>query len=205
MAAAKQLAAQVVFVLGGPGAGKGTQCQRIVSEFGYVHLSAGDLLRAEQADPKSEHGALIKTCIKEGTIVPVEVTLALIKNAIANNMKSIGAFQFLIDGFPRNKDNLDGWNKVMTDVNVDFILFLDCPESVMESRLLSRGQTSGRTDDNIESIRKRFLTYQEQTKPIIDHFDALGKVRRVIASDPVDKVFQNVAKNFTKPAAGSKH
>lgn len=84
------------------------------------------------------------------------MTLALIKNAIANNMKSIGAFRFLIDGFPRNKDNLDGWNKVMTDVNVDFILFLDCPESVMESRLLSRGQTSGRTDDNIESIRKRY-------------------------------------------------
>lgn len=67
-----------------------------------------------------------------------------------------GDHHFLIDGFPRNQDNLDGWNRVMGNyAKVQFVLFFDCPEDVMEARLLERGKTSGRTDDNIESIKKR--------------------------------------------------
>eukprot|EP00474_Spongospora_subterranea_P009356 CRZ09814.1 hypothetical protein [Spongospora subterranea] len=193
--------AHVVFVLGGPGSGKGTQCARIVTEFGYVHLSAGDLLREERAKPESTNGQLIDKCIKEGSIVPVEVTIALLKGAIESNVKAQGAKRFLVDGFPRNKDNLDGWNKTMKEVNVDFVLFLDCDQSVMEQRLLSRSEISGRADDNIESIRKRFITYQESTKPIIDLFEKIGKLRQVSSNGSVDEVFAEISKVFTKPAA----
>ncbi|XP_078733524.1 UMP-CMP kinase-like [Lampetra fluviatilis] len=73
------LVPEVVFVLGGPGAGKGTQCEKIVETFGYTHLSAGDLLRAERSRKGSEFGTLIEKCIREGSIVPVEITLALLK------------------------------------------------------------------------------------------------------------------------------
>lgn len=101
---------RVIFVLGGPGAGKGTQCARMVREYGFVHLSAGDLLRDER-DSGSPVGTLIEEYIREGKIVPVEVTVNLIKKAMAAS----GSSKFLVDGFPRNFDNLQGWQRVMGD------------------------------------------------------------------------------------------
>ncbi|KAF9907778.1 hypothetical protein BX616_000336, partial [Lobosporangium transversale] len=92
--------ATVIFVLGGPGVGKGTQCANLVRDFGFVHLSAGDLLRAEQERPGSQYGDLIRSYIKEGKIVPMEVTIALLENA----MLASGQTRFLIDGFPRKMD-----------------------------------------------------------------------------------------------------
>lgn len=100
----------VFFVLGGPGAGKGTQCKKLVQEFGLIHLSAGDLLRAER-NLKSKNAELINNYIKEGQIVPVEITVNLIKKAMLKNM-NYGYSTFIIDGFPRNYDNFQGWNKV---------------------------------------------------------------------------------------------
>ena len=94
----------VLFVLGGPGAGKGTQCSRLVSTHGFAHLSAGDLLRAEQSRPGSDFGELISTCIKDGTIVPMEVTIKLLENAMRDEMTARGTKRFLIDGFPRKMD-----------------------------------------------------------------------------------------------------
>jgi UMP-CMP kinase len=89
----------VVFVLGAPGSGKGTQCERIVEKFGFVHLSAGDLLREERNTPGSQYGSLIEGHITAGTIVPVEITCSLLENA----MQKSNANNFLIDGFPRNQ------------------------------------------------------------------------------------------------------
>ena len=97
-------------MLGGPGAGKGTQCANLVSDYGFVHLSAGDLLRAER-DSGSPDGEMITQFINEGKIVPVEVTVNLIKKAMAQS----GGSKFLIDGFPRNQNNLEGWFTTMGD------------------------------------------------------------------------------------------
>lgn len=88
----------VIFVLGGPGAGKGTQCSKLVSDYGFKHLSAGDLLREEQDRPGSEFGEMIKTYIKEGTIVPMEVTIQLLENAMKKAMQEENKSTFLIDG-----------------------------------------------------------------------------------------------------------
>lgn len=185
---------KVVFVLGGPGAGKGTQCARIVENFGYVHLSAGDLLREERAKPGSEYGELIESYIKDGKIVPVEITCSLLQNA----MKLSGKDKFLIDGFPRNQNNLDGWNKsVGSSVELQFVLFFDCPLEICTQRCLQRGAAgSGRTDDNMESLIKRFNTYQSETKPIIDHYQNLNLVRKIDATKSTDEVFEEVKKLF---------
>lgn len=166
----------VVFVLGGPGAGKGTQCARLVQDYGFVHLSAGDLLRAEQQRPGSQYGAMIADYIKEGKIVPMEVTVALLSNAIAEALDKQGATdaghsipdehkakwsdgkgRFLVDGFPRKMDQAIKFDESVCPSQ--FVLFLQCSEEVMLERLLERGKTSGRADDNIESIKKRFRTY----------------------------------------------
>lgn len=189
---------QIVFVLGGPGAGKGTQCQNIVNEFGFVHLSAGDLLREERARPNSEMGELIEDCIKNGKIVPVKVTCSLLENAIHKNMKELGKTKFLIDGFPRNQDNLDGWNLQMSEkVDFLFVLFFDCNEEICIERCLKRGKAgSGRSDDNEESMKKRIQTYTNDSLPIIEHYKNLKKVRHINASLAADEVFEEVQEAF---------
>jgi len=88
----------VVFVLGGPGSGKGTQCANMVKDYGFKHLSAGDLLREEQDRPESEFGDMIKQYIREGQIVPMEVTVQLLENAMTNAMEKENKKRFLIDG-----------------------------------------------------------------------------------------------------------
>ncbi len=89
---------------------------------------------------------------------------------------------------------MQGWTDEMVDVDVAGVLFYDCPEDEMERRLLERGKTSGRTDDNIEAIRKRFRTYIDSTMPIIEHFASQKKVFRILATDTPDKVFQETQK-----------
>ncbi|XP_035699022.1 UMP-CMP kinase-like [Branchiostoma floridae] len=189
----------IVFVLGPPGAGKGTQSQNIVKEFGYVHLSAGDLLRAERNSPGSEYGELIETHIKNGSIVPVAITISLIERA----MKDSASTKFLIDGFPRNEDNLQGWNERMEDkTNLKFVLFFDCSEEVCVQRCLHRGEQQAkagakRSDDNLDSLRKRISTYTNSTWPIIDHYQKLSLVRTVDAAGSEDEIFAEVKKLFS--------
>uniref|UniRef100_A0A1B0A671 UMP-CMP kinase n=1 Tax=Glossina pallidipes TaxID=7398 RepID=A0A1B0A671_GLOPL len=185
---------KVIFVLGGPGAGKGTQCSKIVARFQFEHLSAGDLLRAERAREGSEYGALIDEYIRNGKIVPVEVTCSLLENA----MKKSANNRFLVDGFPRNQDNLDGWNRQMSDkVDFQFVLFFDCPEDVCVDRCLTRGQSgSGRSDDNIESLKKRIETYNNDSMPIIKYFEEMGKVEKIDAKYNADDIFTKVEKIF---------
>lgn len=178
--------------MGGPGSGKGTNCARIKDQFGYEHLSAGDLLRAER-ESGSELADMINTYIKEGKIVPAEVTVGLLRKA----MDSSNTDKFLVDGFPRDLMNLECWNKEMDSVaDVLFLLFLDCPNEVVVERLLERGKTSGRTDDNAESIQKRLVTYDNQTRPIIEHFRSLDKVRQVDSNRSEAEVFADVAAHF---------
>ncbi|XP_077189941.1 UMP-CMP kinase [Paroedura picta] len=190
----------VVFVLGGPGAGKGTQCARIVAKYGYTHLSAGDLLRDERKRPGSQYGELIESYIKEGKIVPVEITISLLKRAMEETMaENAQKNKFLIDGFPRNEDNLQGWNKTMDGkADVSFVLFFDCNNEICINRCLERGKSSGRSDDNRDSLEKRIHTYLESTKPIIDLYEKMGKVRKVDASKSVDEVFGKVVSIFDK-------
>ncbi|XDA69919.1 hypothetical protein R6Z07F_000293 [Ovis aries] len=191
---------QVVFVLGGPGAGKGTQCARIVEKYGYTHLSAGELLRDERKNPDSQYGELIEKYIKDGKIVPVEITISLLRREMDQTMAANAQKnKFLIDGFPRNQDNLQGWNKTMDGkADVSFVLFFDCNNEICIERCLERGKSSGRSDDNRESLEKRIQTYLQSTKPIIDLYEEMGKVKKIDASKSVDEVFDEVVKIFDK-------
>jgi UMP-CMP kinase family protein len=183
----------VVFVLGGPGAGKGTMCSVANIQLGWTHLSAGDLLRAEKAKPDSVNGQLITTFITEGKIVPVEITVNLIKQAMAEVTAATGNKNFLIDGFPRNLNNLEGWNQVMgDDVNVAFMLFFECPLPVLEQRILGRAKYSGRSDDNLVAVRKRFNTYKQETLPIVESFKESKRCIELDSSKPRTEVYAAV-------------
>ena len=131
----------------------------------------------------------------EGKIVPVEITCQLLKKGMEKlgwNKKS-----FLIDGFPRNQDNYDGWVRVLGDtVDVPFVVFLDADEDTMIQRIIERSKTSGRTDDNIESLRKRFATFKSDSMPIIDFYEKQGKVRKIDGLKSIDEVFADFEKIF---------
>ncbi len=182
---------KVIFVLGGPGSGKGTQCGKLVSAYSnVVHFSAGDLLR-EETKSESETGKMISQMIRDGAIVPGHITIELLRKAIYSHPNSSNA-TFLIDGFPREmKQALDFELQVSP---CQFVLFFDCPMEELEKRLLNRGLTSGRSDDNIESIKKRFATFEQQTLPVFEYFKAQNRVRKINSARPIDEVFAEVSK-----------
>jgi len=186
----------VLFVLGKPGSGKGTQCDRIINEFKLCrHLSAGDLLR-EKRKENDETSELIENYIKEGKIVPVEITISLLQKAMEKQQSAVNMCDrllFLIDGFPRNKDNYDGWNKQMDKVaRVHGVLFFNISDEVATERCLARGAGgSGRTDDNVESLKKRLNTYKE-TATVIDQYRQQNIVSEFKGEGTVDEIYSKV-------------
>jgi len=180
----------VVFVLGGPGSGKGTQCEKLVKDFGFVHLSAGDLLREEQQRPGSQFGELIQNIMKEGKIVPSEITITLLEKAMIENDSD----RFIIDGFPRQLDQASAFEKEV--VESTFVIYFECSEEVMLKRLLKRGETSGRVDDNIESIKKRFKTFIDTSYPVVEHYMKQGKVKTIPCEGSIDEVYAKVKPIF---------
>mmetsp|Transcript_33141 Transcript_33141/g.48588 ORF Transcript_33141/g.48588 Transcript_33141/m.48588 type:complete len:244 (+) Transcript_33141:3-734(+) len=196
--AQKESKYQVVFILGGPGSGKGTQCERLCLDLrSWSHLSAGDLLRAERKKDDSELANVINSNIAAGKIVPSEITVRLLRNAMEEEKQRSGTTKFLIDGFPRSEGNVTSWKEVMDGVaTLEFAVFLDCPEDTMTSRLLERGQTSGRNDDKLDVIRKRFQTYRDESMPIVEMYTKEGKCRSIAADRSIDEVYADMKSLF---------
>jgi len=128
-------------------------------------------------------------------------------------VRASGGQRFLIDGFPRNTNNLSGWQQVAGDeLTLGGVLFYDCPEETMEARLLERGKTSGRSDDNIESIKKRFRTYTQETTPILQYYDHQGMDYKIDGTRDVEVVWQStkeaidaIEKRFKAASAKETH
>lgn len=191
---------KVIFVLGGPGVGKGTQCTALTkasdsNEFNsYIHLSAGDLLRAERSRPDSPYAKIINHNIQQGTIVPYQITIDLLKVSMKEHEGTCDFF--LIDGFPRSVSQGVAFEDQIFPCSA--LLFFDCPEEVLITRLVKRSQTSGRDDDNVESIRKRLVTYKTETLPVIDHYDSQGKVFKVDCDDSIESITLKVKEILNK-------
>ncbi len=180
----------IVFVLGGPGSGKGTQCALIAKEFDYMHISAGDELRKFVESGKPE-AAAVKQIMVEGKIVPYEVTLGLLQRV----MDASGKQRFLVDGFPRALDQAFAFEKKICQCA--FVLNFTVADEVLRQRLRQRGLTSGRADDNDETIAKRIVTFHSQTEPVIQFYDQFHKVKSIDASGSVEHVWAAVKAAFT--------
>uniref|UniRef100_A0A5B6Z091 adenylate kinase n=1 Tax=Davidia involucrata TaxID=16924 RepID=A0A5B6Z091_DAVIN len=182
--------AAVIFVLGGPACGKGSQCSKIAAHFEFRHLSVGDLLQ-EEIDSGSENGAMIQDFKKEGKLVPSDVVVKVVQRAMQGSKNK----KFLIDGFPRNIENLAAAENIMK-IDPDFVLFFDCSEEEMIRRSLNRNQ--GRADDNIETMRKRLKVFVECTLPVINYYRLKEKVERIDGERPMEEVFEVVKSIFSK-------
>ncbi|TGZ54770.1 hypothetical protein CRM22_010551 [Opisthorchis felineus] len=179
--------AKAIFILGGPGSGKGTQCEKLVKKYKYNHLSSGDLLRAE-CESGSSRGQELKAIMERGELVPLGIVLSLLKEAMLRCVKKNRIF--LIDGYPRELEQGIRFEKEVCPCLC--VITFDVSEQVMVQRLKKRGETSGRVDDNEETIIKRLKTFNESTKPVIDHYEKQNKLIRIDASGTVDKIFKNV-------------
>ncbi|KAM4695811.1 adenylate kinase isoenzyme 1 isoform 1-T1 [Rhinophrynus dorsalis] len=179
---------KIIFVVGGPGSGKGTQCEKIVEKYGYTHLSTGDLLRAEVSSG-SERGKNLSAIMERGELVPLDTVLDMLKEAmIAKADTSKG---FLIDGYPREVKQGEEFEKKIGAPSL--LLYIDAGSETMVKRLLKRGETSGRADDNEATIKKRLETYYKATEPVIAMYEGRGIVRKIHAEGTVDEVFAQVS------------
>ncbi len=197
----------VVFVLGGPGAGKGTMCELAESQLGWTHLSTGELLRDEQ-ESDSPHANQLKEILAAGKLAPDKLIVELLSKKMESVIRSTGKNNFLLDGFPRSLGNMDVWNEVYgSDSELPTMLYLECPYDVLEKRILGRSKYTGRSDDNVESIKARFETFKETTLPIVEHFREAGKCIEIDCSQDRQVVYNLVRDGlaeFTTEEAAAK-
>ena len=188
----------VVFVLGGPGTGKGTMCELAESQLGWTHLSTGELLRAERkaGGPTAD---TIEKHLTAGKLAPNEIVMELLKNAMENVTRLTGRNNFLLDGFPRSLNNLEGWYDIFgREDELPKMLYLECPYAVLEKRILSRARYTGRSDDNIESVKLRFDTFKAETLPTVELFKSKGLCVDIDTSLDRQSVYDLVSSNLAE-------
>lgn len=181
-----------LILFGPPGSGKGTQSEKIVEKFGLVHLSTGNLLRAEIAD-KTPLGLEAKNFIDKGQLVPDEVVIGMIDTMLEKHSDAKG---FLFDGFPRTVAQAEALDKLLSlrKTSITKVIALEVSEEELVDRLLKRGATSGRTDDTDESIiRKRFSVYRNETEPVAEHYKKLGRFESIKGEGSVDDIFAAIS------------
>ncbi len=188
----------VVFVIGGPGSGKGTMCELAESQLGWTHLSTGELLRAE-IESSGPHGPEIEQILAAGQLVPNRITMGLLKNAMETVTRTTGKNNFLLDGFPRSLENMEGWYEMFgRDSELPTMLYFECPYDVLEKRIMARSKYTGRNDDNLESIKLRFETFKAQTLPTVELFKSKNKCIEIDTSQSRQAVYSVVESNLSE-------
>ena len=182
-----------VVLFGPPGAGKGTQSEKMINEFNLVHLATGDLLRQEISEG-TQLGLKAKELIDQGKLVPDDVVIGMIEQQIQAHENARG---FIFDGFPRTKAQAEALDSLMERQNTSIsgMLALQVPEEELVRRLLERGKTSGRSDDTDENvIRSRIQEYEEKTASLADYYEKQGKFYPVEGVGEVEEIFERIEK-----------
>jgi adenylate kinase len=177
-----------LILFGPPGSGKGTQSEKLIAKYNLKHLSTGDLLRSEIAG-KTFLGMEAKKFMDKGNLVPDEVVIGMINDALDNNP---GVEGFLFDGFPRTAIQAEALDKLLAekDTCIDVMIALDVSEHELIHRLLKRGETSGRADDDNEQvIRARIVEYHKKTAAVADHYKKADKVVLIKGEGSVEEIF----------------
>ena len=177
-------------LLAPPGAGKGTQGERLAERHGVPHLATGDILR-EHVAKGTDLGMAAKEHMDSGGLVPDALVIDMILERLGG---SDPAKDFILDGFPRTLRQAHAayeWGTAM-DRTFDAVIMLEVPEDELVRRLVDRGVASGRTDDTEEVIRERFHVYEENTAPLIDFYEERGILLRVDGTGTVEEVTDRI-------------
>jgi len=184
-----------LILFGPPGSGKGTQSEKLIAKYNLKHLSTGDLLRSEIAK-KTPLGLEAKKFMDHGQLVPDEVVIGMISSALEANPDVVG---FLFDGFPRTSNQAEALDNLLElkNLTINVMLALDVTEQELVKRLVKRGETSGRPDDNNEQvIRTRIQEYHKKTSPVADHYKKANKVILIKGEGTVDDIFGSLTKEI---------
>ena len=169
-------------LVGPPGAGKGTQAVRLAERLQVPHVSTGDLFRANLTE-KTELGLEAQRYMDQGTLVPDEVTVAMVRDRLAKDDAAKG---FILDGFPRNVAQADALDELLNGDPLDAVVSLEVPQGVLVERLLGRG----RADDTEDVIRRRQEVYRDETAPLLDHYRA--QLVTVEAVGEIDEITERI-------------
>jgi adenylate kinase len=178
-------------LFGPPGAGKGTQSQKLIEKYGLIHLSTGDLLRSEIAQG-TELGLEAKKLMDQGILVPDAVVIGMISHKLDANKEAKG---FIFDGFPRTVAQAEALDQLLNSKNVPVsgMIALEVSDDELERRLLLRGKDSGRPDDaNPEVIRKRIKEYNDKTAPVAGFYKKQNKLKSINGIGTVDEIFDAI-------------
>ena len=186
-----------IILCGAPGCGKGTQSEFIVEKYGLTHLSTGDLMRHEVASG-SELGHLIESYTSQGQLVPDDVTIQLLEKHIESLPADTKGLIF--DGFPRTLNQAVQLERLMKKRGDKTAILIDInvPEDEIIRRLIERGKTSGRTDDNLDTIKKRLVVYHEQTRPVDDYYELMDKYVRIQGLGTISGIFGRISRVLDK-------
>ena len=179
-----------IILLGPPGAGKGTQARHLVEKRNMIQLSTGDMLR-EAKNSGSEMGNRVATVMARGDLVTDEIVIGLIKEKISGE----NGGGFIFDGFPRTTKQAEALDKFLSgkSMEISATLALEADDDLLVERLVNRGKTSGRVDDqDEEKIRKRFEEYNNKTAPLRDFYEDQGKFHSVNGIGSIDKITQRL-------------
>ena len=178
-------------LFGPPGSGKGTQAKQLEEKYKLLHISTGDLFRYEMGND-TPLGLEAKSYISKGELVPDSVTIGMLKNKVDANPDVAG---YIFDGFPRTIPQAEALDNLLAEKGeqVSGLLMLDVPDDELVVRLLNRGKTSGRSDDNDESIiRNRIEVYNNETSPVFDFYGGQGKAKKVYGVGTIDEIFDRL-------------
>lgn len=176
-----------IILFGPPGSGKGTQAERIISKYHLQHLSTGDMLRAEIA-AQTRLGLEAKKLMDKGELVPDSVVVGMIENRLEAKKNAAG---FVFDGFPRTVKQAEELDKLLAkhQAPIKAVLSLYVTEAELTKRILNRGKTSGRNDDQDEAIVKnRVAEYRAKTEPLVKYYEAQGKLHQIVGEGTIEEI-----------------
>jgi len=181
-----------LILFGPPGSGKGTQAANLVEKYNLKHISTGNLLREEKAK-ETPLGLEAKRFMDQGLLVPDEVVIGMISTTLDNEAHKVKGFIF--DGFPRTVAQAEALDKLMDfkQIAIDKVLALNVSEEELVKRILNRGKTSGRADDNDENtIRQRVTEYENKTAPVAEFYKKQSKLVTIVGEGSVDEIFEQL-------------
>ena len=180
-----------LILFGPPGAGKGTQSDKLIVKYNLIHLSTGDLFRLHLKN-STALGIEAKKYMDKGNLVPDSVVINMVKDKIQENLNSNG---FIFDGFPRTVNQAIALDEMLKtkNLNIDFLISLEVDDKELISRITKRGLVSGRVDDQSEGkINNRIMVYKNETMPVLNHYKKLNRYTSINGIGSIDEIFNKI-------------
>lgn len=180
-----------IVLFGPPGAGKGTQSEKLINAHSLIHISTGDLFRKNIGE-NTKLGQLAKSYMDAGNLVPDEVVISMVEDKIQENLEAKG---FIFDGFPRTVNQAEALDKMLEshDLSISGMIALEVPEEELKKRIKERAKTSGRVDDqDDDKINNRIAVYNKETYPVADYYKSQNKYSAINGVGGIDAIFSAI-------------